>query len=313
MTNQHLNGLFLLLILLSLTFVYRMYLDKQRKTHETDYSEIRKYLLGANQLIGNKKPILWIYLPDEIPEYLHLTVKSIIKHCDKSFTICMFDDSTFYKLLPNWKINVKALSVNSVAQEQTRLLAIMKLIHMYGGMLVPIEFLCFRNLLELYEKGMSCMDGSKMFVCETVNQTLTQDIQPFTPDIHFMGAEKENKTVGEVIELLQRLISTDNTQESTLNDVFGQFFSKHACRIISGLDIGTKTLDETPVLIDHLMLEPYLKLRDGLSGLWIPHKQLLERIHFSWFAHQTKEELLKGTSVLAKYFMVALTNGLVID
>jgi hypothetical protein len=125
-----------------------------------NYDAIKKYLLNESDLAKSKKPIMWIHVPYEYNSrswssfgsrsncdlnqpYLYLTVKSIIKHCDNSFHICIIDDKTFGKIIPGWNINMSFLAEPILGY--VRQMAIAKLIHSYGGMSVPISFLCFNK------------------------------------------------------------------------------------------------------------------------------------------------------------------------
>jgi hypothetical protein len=105
---KSLNNLFILFfILIVLGFLYKRFEDKQKKEDNKNINEaIQNYLLDDVTLGMSKKPILWIHIPYEYNSrkwlsfgsrtsfdlnqpYLYLTVKSIIKHCDESFTICI--------------------------------------------------------------------------------------------------------------------------------------------------------------------------------------------------------------------------------
>lgn len=66
-----------------------------------------------------------------------------------------------------------------------RQLCIAKLIHRYGGMNVPISFLCFKNLIGLYNKG---TNDDTMFVCENYDLNITSTNKLFYPNTGFMGA-----------------------------------------------------------------------------------------------------------------------------
>ncbi len=105
------NLLILLFILLVLGILYRRFEDKRERQESVDiYENIQQYLLDDDTLGKSKKPILWIHIPYEYNSrrwlsfgsrssydlnqpYLYLTVRSIIKCCDESFTICIVDDS----------------------------------------------------------------------------------------------------------------------------------------------------------------------------------------------------------------------------
>jgi hypothetical protein len=107
MKHSNVTNLFILFfILIVLGFLYRRFEDKRnRENNNENYEAIQQYLLDDITLGKSKKPILWIHVPYEYNSrkwltfgsrssfelnqpYLHLTVQSIISHCEKSFTIC---------------------------------------------------------------------------------------------------------------------------------------------------------------------------------------------------------------------------------
>ena len=173
------NYVILFIIIIALGILYQKYLEKQSTIASfDDYGEIKKYLLKDKTLDKSKKPILWIHIPHEYNSrnwlsfgsrsstelnqpYLYLTVKSIIKNCDKSFKIVLIDDGSFDKLIPNWNINMSLLA--DPMKDYVRQLAMAKLVYTYGGLNVPISFLCFTDLIGLYNKG---INDDSMFVCE---------------------------------------------------------------------------------------------------------------------------------------------------
>jgi hypothetical protein len=83
-----------------------------REEEGESYEAIQEYLLDGDTLGKSKKPILWLHVPYEYNSrnwlsfgsrssfdlnqpYLYLTVRSIIKQCQGSFTICIIDDTHF--------------------------------------------------------------------------------------------------------------------------------------------------------------------------------------------------------------------------
>ena len=221
------NYIILFVILISLGILYQKFLEKKSKTASFDeYDEIKKYLLNDKTLDKNKKPLLWIHIPYEVnardwlsfgsrnstelnQPYLYLTVKSIIKNCDESFNIILIDDNTFKKLIPNWNIKINILA--DPMKCYIRQLCIAKLIYRYGGMNVPISFLCFKNLIGLYNKG---TNDDTMFVCENYDLNITSTNKLFYPNTGFMGAKKENHTIKEFIDFMERTISDDYTAQT---------------------------------------------------------------------------------------------------
>ena len=318
------NYIIIVIIVIALGILYQKYLEKQMSASSIDsYKEMTKYLMDDKTLDKNKKPILWIHIPHEYnarhwlsfgsrsstdlnQHYLHLTVKSIIKNCDESFKICLIDDNTFQKLIPDWKINISSLS--SPISDYVRQLALAKIIYNYGGMNVPISFLCFRDLISLYDKG---TNGDTMFVCEncdTSNITATNHL--FYPDSHFMGAKKKNGTMKKFIHYMEQQISQDYTAQSQFLGNFDRWcreqINKNNMRLIPGTDVGTRTVDDEAVTVDTLLSQEYIHFYGKSYGIWIPANPILNRRHYEWFGRMNPEQIFQGNFILAKYIVLAL-------
>lgn len=318
------NYIILFIIIISLGILYQKYIEKQSsQIYLDDYSEIRKYLLRDKTLDKSKKPILWIHIPheynsrhwlsfgsrssDELNQpYLYLTVKTIIKNCDESFKIVIIDDGSFEKLIPDWKINMNILA--DPMKCYVRQLAMAKLVYNYGGLNVPISFLCFKDLIGLFNRG---TNDDTMFVCENYDSNVTSTNKLFYPSAGFMGAKKENETVKRFIEFMERTISDDYTAQTKFLGEFDSWCNdkiiKGKMRLIPGTDVGTRTIDDEPVTIETLLGEDYIHFYGKMYGIWIPDKMILKRRHYEWFARMSHEQIFESRFILAKYFVLALS------
>lgn len=315
----------LMFVLFVVGFLYRRYEDKlAREERRDNYQAIQEYLLDGDTLDKSKKPILWIYVPYEFnarqwqsfgsrtsmelnQPYLELTVRSIIQHCKDSFTICMYDDATFPKLLPMWNIDLRKLADPLLSN--MRQLGAMKLIHRYGGLHCPISFLCMKDLAGLYSKGTR---NGKMFVCEMVNRNKTSQDADFYPSMSFCGAPKECETVAELCHYIQTLASHDQSAETAFLGQFDRWTMKRAeqgqVNVIEGTDIGTKTIGEKPILVDDLMSNHYLDLYKGAYGLYVPAHELLKRLNYGWFVRSSAKQVLESDTILGNYLLLSMNN-----
>lgn len=318
------NYFIMFIIIISLIILYDKYIEKQKNIngYADGYEEIKKYLLKDKTLDKTKKPILWIHIPHEYNSrnwlnfgsrssndlnqpYLYLTVKSIIKNCDESFKIVLIDDGTFDKLVPNWNINIDMIS--EPIKGYVRQLAMAKLIYTYGGLNVPISFLCFQNLIGLYNKG---TNDDLMFVCENYNMNITSTNKLFYPNANFMGAKKNNATIKEFINFMERTISVDFTAQ---NNFLGDFDTwcnskiiKGKMSLIPGTDVGTKNVDNGAITIETLLSDDYIHFYGKMYGIWIPSQMMLKRKHYEWFARMSPEQIFQSQFILAKYIVLAL-------
>jgi hypothetical protein len=188
-----------------------------------------------------------------------------------------------------------------------RQMALAKLIYTYGGLNVPISFLCFRDLIGLYNKG---TNDNTMFVCENYDTNITSTNKLFYPNVGFMGAKKENDTVLELINYIQQTISQDYTDQVNFLGDFDKWCNQRVVKgtvcLIPGTDIGTRTIDDEPVTVDTLLGEEYIHFYGKMYGIWVPDKDILKRRHYEWFARMSPEQIFQSHFILAKYIVLAL-------
>jgi hypothetical protein len=278
-------------------------------------------LLDDVTLGKSKKPILWIHVPYEYNSrrwlsfgsrssfdlnqpYLYLTVKSIIARCDDSFTICIIDDNAFQRLIPNWNIDMTRISDPILCNMRT--LGLTKLLYIYGGLICPISFVCLKDLIGLYNKGTR---GERMFLCETTDRNITSTDFDYYPNLKFCGAPKECEVVRELCDFIQRIMSRDYTAQSVFLGDFNRWCNNRIesgrINMIDGVEIGTKTIEEKPILIDHLMSNHYLELYKGTYGIYIPADEVLKRVKFEWFARMSAKQALESNTIIGNYLLLA--------
>lgn len=320
------NLIILFVILIVLGFFYRRFEDKRiREEENNDHEKIKEYLLNdkdkENSLAESKKPILWIHVPYEYnarnwlsfgsrssmdlnQPYLYLTAKSIINKCKDSFRISIIDDSSFEKLVPNWSIDMKLIS--SPISDNIRSLGMAKLLSIYGGIVVPLSFLCMTDLIDMYNRGTK--DG-KMFICENINKNITSTNVDFFPDMRFMGAEKDNGVIHGLIDFMQRTISRDYTAESVFLGDFNRWMNKRVeegkVMVINGIEVGVKDMEDQPIYVEDLISENYISFYSNMYGIWIPASQLLKMRKYEWFTRLSAKQVLEANTMLSKYILLA--------
>ena len=317
----------LLVILIGVGFIYRRYMDKYDTDLEShQYELIRKYLLNESSITKQNKPIIWIHIPYEynarewqsfysrgstdlnLP-YQNLTIRSIIDH-NENFHICLIDDSSFVNLIPGWTQDITQMG--EPIRSKLRKLCLFKILYHYGGMVVPSSFLCLQNLSIFYDVSIR---NNKPFVVENRNVAFTgsNDIQ-FMPDISFIGAPKNNQTINSLCEFTQNLISTDYTEESVFLGEFSKWclYAKNSNKmnIVNGTQVGTKTEDGKPILVEELINDGYLNLPNDnrLVGIFIPANELLSRNSLNWFCYLDMNKILTANTAVSKYFIIAKGN-----
>ena len=320
-----------LLVLFTFQNKFNGWLGKNKD--KDDYKAVQLYLLNDSPLYGFNKPKIWIHSKYEInarkwksfhsrnttdlnQPYIHLTIQSIINHCDRDFHICLIDDQSFSKLIPSW--NQDLTNMPEPLKSRARQEALLNLVYYYGGIVVPDTFLCISSLLPLWNQTQK---RETPFFGERLNRTSNLVKQrgetlTFIPDPYFLSALKNSPVIQEGIEFLKKNAEQVNGM-SVEAELLGSFRwwaeeAKEEGKILclEGSKIGVKTEKSgEPILLEHLLSENYLDLAKGAFGIYIPGDELLKRTKYQWFSVMSQQEILDSRMVIAKYFVSSAVSA----
>jgi len=318
------NILFYIMILF-IAFMCTQYKQTIRNGEILDENDlIHKYLLHDQDYdtIFNKKntkPILWIHIAYDVNSrkwlnygsrnttelnqpYLYLTIRSIIQKCSESFHVCLIDDSSFNKLLPNWTLHSQNLP--NPLRPHLRELAIAKILEMYGGMRIPPSFICFKNLIAIYNTALL---PASAFVGEMLATSSVSTVAEFFPSTEIMGCKRNSPVIQKYVSYLEVLISKDYTNEMDFLGecsrwCYSEILSGNMSAITSTL-FGIQAASGGAILIDDLMGDQDIDLDKNAVGLYIPEHELLKRIAFGWFVRLSPEQVLESNTLIGKYLL----------
>ena len=312
-------------ILLIIGYGYSQYNNKIAKGVEKEERDlIHEYLASDVKKMDRRKPFLWIHVEYDINErnwlnfgsrntknlnqpYLYLCIRSIVEKCGDSFNVCIVDDNVFTKLIPGWSVNVGNLA--TPLRPHIRELAMAQLLNKYGGMRVPPSFLCFHNLITLYQLGISLGTGAQgVFVTEMLSTSIASSAITFSPCPKIMGCLKNTEFMQKYIEYLEELVSQDYTNEMDFEGKISKFFydavSIKMVNLIKPELVGVKDAEGKPVLLDDLMSDTSdIQFASENFGLYIPACQLLKRRNFGWFVRMSPKQVLESNTQVAKYML----------
>jgi hypothetical protein len=287
---------------------------------------IKDYLLNDSPLYGYNRPKIWIHSTYEInarkwknfqsrnstdlnQPYLYLTVQSIIRHCGNDFHVCLIDDESFLKLIPNWDIDL--ISVAEPMRSQFRNIAMLQLLYNYGGFIVPNSFLCTKSLIDVYQQNTSenkNENGSEWFVVENRSNN-TKDNISFIPDIIFTGSIKNNEKILSLITVLKSKCNGHFSQEMEFQGYKNHWLIENKIQVVNGEYFGIKTQSGKPILLDDLMEEAFLDVdMKKIYGIYIPKDELLKRPKYQWFAILPYEDILNSNIILSKIFKSSIID-----
>jgi hypothetical protein len=148
--------------------------------------------------------------------------------------------------------------------------------------------------------------------CAIVNEK-QKHIMLFIPDIYFMGANKNDPIILELVEKVKHInrspfFSSEHDLLGTISNYCIEYINAQEMNLIGGQYIGVKTKDRKPILLDNLMEEEYLDISNDAVGIYIPEDEVLIRSKYQWFAYLSKEEILKSKMIISKYIMASIID-----
>jgi hypothetical protein len=320
--NQYKHYIYPLIVTITLSLIYNKYkTSEDEDEHMKNYKLVRKYLLNDSSLAQSKKPLIWIHMVYDInarwwpsfgsrntdnlnQPYQYLTLKSIIDKCGNDFNICLIDDDSFANIVPGWTIDLSLVA--DPIKSKIRQLALAKVLYNYGGFLLPSSFLCFQNLFPLYD---TLTADDKMFVGELVVRNGVSEQMDFFPDTKFMGCLRGNAMMGNFINYLEIVTSTDFTAASNFNGSYGRWcfekINNGAMNIIPASFLGASDAAGKQVTLEMLMSNNFLNLSGQVQGLYIPADEILKRTAYQWFARLSAKQALSSDTTIGKYLLIA--------
>lgn len=310
-------GTFIILTVLGI--LYEKYKLKFVPDEELEkYDLIKKYLLNSNENLGGK-PILWVHTTHNInarhwlnfgsrntlqlnQPYILSCIETIVRHCSDSFHICLIDDSSFMKLIPQWEIDVPSLA--EPVRSHIRALAMSKLFLHYGGMTIPDSTIVLTDLIGVYRSHI----GKGMFVGETLNRNVTSTYCALAMDNYLMGCEKEDKNMKKFSNYLELLVSRDYTNEiefeGNISNFLNKMYNQGEIEKINGSYFGQKDESDKDVTIDRLMGNTYIQFKSNMVSIIIPQKMLLKRQKYGWFVRLSQNQLKHCDNIAAKWLII---------
>lgn len=319
------NLIITIILLLCLGYVYNKFkLNLDKMEMRDDLNLIQKYLLGytdENDIINLgtiKKPILWIHIEYNYNSrnwcnfgsrssmelnmpYIYLTIQSIINNCGDDFHICLIDDFSFKKLLPEY--NIDLTRVSNPVKQNLRNLALLRVIHMYGGVLLENSFICFKSIKPLYDKA---IETNIPIVGEFINTSYSNELEVYTPSSKLIGCVKECPVIKKLIEYLDVVNNTDFTAEQNFNNKLQEWLNNNLSNfmLVSAELLGTRS-ENNLVTIEKLLTNDKLTLDNNIFMLYVPRDEILKRTRYNWATRMNHKQILESNTNLGKYLLIS--------
>ncbi len=281
---------------LTVIMLVSAYKNKYGDSNSKTDTLIREYLLNESPLYGMNKPKLWIHTVYNVnarawrtgernttnlnQPYIHTLIKTVINKCGNDFNVCLIDDASFKKLLPEFEFT-------GTLTKTQRTYALMQLLYAYGGIVVPNTFLCLNSLLPLLSTS-----GAPKFGANTAVMSAAK----FCPVLR---------------ELINKWLGTTGLHASS-EEIFvnrqHRLLTETGVEFIDPRLLGLADRNGKAILLDDLMSENYINLAEDAYGIAIDGEEVLRRAKYKWLAYITTAELMQSQLVLVKYMKASLVD-----
>jgi len=312
------KAIYSIILILIIAFIYNSWEKKQKDNKKLDgYNLVEKFFLSDSKSLATiNKPIIWIHITYDWnarkwqtfgsrmtmnlnQDYLYLTLRSIIEKYGNDFHICLINDNSFDKLLPNWPVDL-AFSPDPV-RERLRNLGLAYLLYNYGGIVLPVSFIAQNSFIDIYNN----LDKNNILIGELVNTSNTH--YKYYPNSKILGCKAGCYIIEEYISYLENLYSNNFTDSIQFDNSTNEWFLKYKenLTIIPPELLGAKDYYGSIVNIDKLLNNTFLNLDETRYGIYIPSEELLKRNNYNWFVYLNINEVLNSETQLGKYILIS--------
>ena len=287
-----------------------------KNNEENGYNLVAKYFINEKSVSNIEKPIMWIHIPYDInarkwesfysrntlnfnQDYLYLTLRSIINKCGDNFHICLINDNSFEKLLPNWPKNL-AFSSNPIKTNMKNL-GLASLLYKYGGLVVPVSFICNKCFNDIYNQ----IDENTIIVGEFLNKSNLS--YKYYPNSKILGCKKNNPFMLKYIKYLENLYANNFTDSVSFEDLTNKWFSNNINNllIIKSKYLGIEDDEGNIINIDQLLNNKFIKINKNSYGIYIPSEELLNRTAYNWFVYLNINEVLNSNTQIGQFLLIS--------
>ena len=215
--------------------------------------------------------------------------------------MCLIDDDTFPNIVPGWAVNLNLLA--EPIKSKMRQLALARVLHSYGGLLVPSSFLCLKNLKTAFDTA--CHDD-KILVGELLDRNSTSETTNFFPSPKFMGCHKNNSVMANYIAYLETIVSSDFTAESEFLGQSARWLKMQPnINMVPAEQMGVKDTKGAAITLDGLMGNSFIPLHPSALGVYVPYDEILNRTAYQWFVRLSAKQVLESDTTLGKYILIS--------
>ena len=309
-----------IILLLLVGYIYNKWEQKNKnKNFSSDYELVERFFLGNRSLANIKKPIIWIHINYDInarkwdsfysrnnnnlnQDYLYLTLRSIIEKYGNKFHICLINDNSFFRLLSKWPQDL--VSYPDPLRKRLRSLGLAKVLHSYGGIIIPVSFIANRCFGEIYDN----LNEEQILIGELPNNSVRNEKYCLNPRI--MGCKMGSKKMLQYINYLEDLYLNNFTNSIEFEDSEDLWFIKNKDNllIISSIELGGEDNCGRIVNIDRLLNSTFIDFSKNRYGIYIPDEELIRRIAYNWFVYLTVEEVLNSNTQIGKNILISQAN-----
>ena len=301
---------FILFILLFVFLNYNYYKQKKRDYIEGKKQEelvVDDFFYHRDMLKNSKRRKIWVYIPLERNarhwesfgsrttthmnfSLMNLCIKSVIDWCSQSYDIILFTHHDIEDILrardedSTPLVDLSTLSGDVL--ETQRHVAILEILHEYGGILLPPTLYMRSNIK--HQDPLDCW-----FVCDVTNTTHSA-ASTRIPSMVITGAPPKDPQLRCYIDSLKHFGKEEYSEN---------YFIRNEIYILDGGVFGTKDKNNKNITLDDLMSNDKLHLHELNVGLYLPYDELMKRTLYKWYIRMSERQVL-GCNCAFSYYMI---------
>lgn len=279
---------------------------------EDEYTLVRRYLLNNNPLYGQNLPKLWLYTDSDRNAldwkntswrtntrlnrpYLYSSISSIVEHCSTDFHICLIDKDSFVHLIPGFESHTIGMSC-----EQKKYYGLTQLLYYYGGISIPISFVCRQSFKKIYDEIKSKPES--FFCGETI--VYSDSNKSLKPELNlsllFMGGIKHSEQTKEISEFIRL-----NPFPISWTHKCREMIENGKLHLIPGEFIGTRDQNGQLISTEKLLQREPITFHNEIAGVYFSDEEIRQTFAYEYFLFLSRDKWLEDPSNLGEQFRLS--------
>lgn len=303
--------------LILVVFLVKTLFDYMNRDNAVEIYDLDGYLYKNNfSLKSLSKPIIFIHLPSQLRHnpiehreietklgindaFVHMNIKSVIKHCGRTHHVVIFDNSNVTDILSDTNdevvhtTNLKNISGTNLINWENYVKC--KILYKYGGIMMSPDFFFINNIDNVLR------NNKTLQILEYTNEGLNVSNLHTIPHYDKFMASPKYDTELEILTMFLAKVYEDNYDTTIMKfDSMHQKLQK--LQMLNPKHFGIQDVNSDSITLnDWMSANKKLLLDKNCVCVYVNRESLHKRSLYGWIKNSSESQILSSNTNIGKF------------